>query len=256
MPVKVEPCIHLSNDTREQTRQHPEGLCTVCQKIDFVSLTSKECPGSHDGRHFHIGKLRNAARDRFCPGCRLISSVARSTDLSHKDIDESTIIIQQQAFVCHYWDSNRNLPKKIVDENNSEIMAFPVPRMEDFVEVILDGNDSQYERPEQCRVIGTIIRIEGTGPADFCGQKSTCSELEGPNFRGRVVLPEVNISLIKQWMQTCRVQHDHCRLPALAKAREQSIRLIDVQDHRIIPASLTEKYVALSYVWAQIWRHA
>ena len=250
MPVEVRPCIHLSNDTREQTRRHPEGLCTVCQKIDFVSLTSKVCcPRCYDGRRFHFGKLRNAARDRVCPGCRLILSVIESTDLSHKDCDESTISIQGRFPQCHTRDPNDGLPKKIVDENNMELLAFPCLSTENIVEVILDENNSQYEYSQQPRVIGTIIRLEETGPADFCDQKTKSSELEGPNFRGRVVLPEVNISLIKQWMRTCSVQHDHCNLPALAIARAQSIRLIDVQDHRIIPATLTEKFAALSYVW-------
>ena len=250
MPVKVTPCIDLSNETQEQTRQDPRGLCIVCQKIDFVSLTSKRCcPRSYDNRHFHIGKLRDAASDRFCPGCRLILSVTRSTDLNHKKFDESTITIQGRFPYCHYWDPNDDFPEKIVDENNIERLAYPHPSMEIIVEVILDENNSQYERPKQPRVIGTIIRLEETGRADFCGQKSTSSELEGPNFRGRVVLPNANISLIKQWMQTCSVQHDHCQLPILAIAREQSIRLIDVQDYRLIPATLTEKYAALSYVW-------
>lgn len=50
-------------------------------------------------------------------------------------------------------------------------------------------------------------------------------------------------------MQSCNLQHETCHLPAFQTAREQSIRLIDVQDHRIIPATSAEKYVALSYVW-------
>ena len=136
-----------------------------------------------------------------------------------------------------------------MDENNIESLSFPFLSTEIIVEVILRENSSQYEYSQKPRVIGTIIRLEETGPADFCDQKTKSSELEGPNFRGRVVLPEVNISLIKQWMRACSVQHDHCNLPALAIARAQSIRLIDVQDHRIIPATLTEKFAALSYVW-------
>ena len=250
MAIKVTHCIDLSNDTREQTRQDPMGLCTVCQRIDFVSLTSRACcPRSFDQHHFHIGKLRNAARDPFCPGCRLILSVTKSTDLSHKNFDESTITIQRRFINCYYRDPNGRLHEKIVVENNIKRLAVLCPSMESMVEVILDQYDSQYKRPGQGRLIGTIIRLEETGPADFCGQNPTSSELEGPTFRGRVVLPEVNINLIKQWTQTCSVRHDRCHLPALTRSTEQSIRLVDVQDHRIISATLTEKYAALSYVW-------
>ena len=250
MPVKVAPCINLSNDTREQTRQDPRGLCTLCQKIDFVSLTSKVCcPAEFDHHHIHIGKLRNAARERLCPGCRLILSVTRSRDLSHKKFDDSTITIQRRFLFCPNKGPNDDLCRKIVDENNIERPVFSFPSMESMVEVILDGNGSPYKPPEQGTIIGTIIRLEETGPADFSGQKPTSSELEGPHIRGRVVLPEVNISLIKQWIRTCSAEHDRCHWPALATAREQSIRLIDVQDHRINSATLTEKYAALSYVW-------
>ena len=62
-------CTDLSNNSRKQTPQHPNGLSTVCQGIDFVSLTSKACQASDDGHHFHIGKLRNVARKQLVFHC-------------------------------------------------------------------------------------------------------------------------------------------------------------------------------------------
>ena len=218
-------CTDLSNNSRKQTPQHPSGLCTVCQGIGFVSLTSKACQASHDGHHFHIGKLRNVARKQFCPGCRLILSVARTMDSRLENLDKATITIQQRFFpFFQYVDDERKVRA--------------VPHVESFTEVTLNG-----------RVAGTIIRTEETGLADPPGLKSTISESKEPVSRGRVVLPEVNVSLIKQWIQSCNVQHGPCRLPTLEIARELNIHLIDVHDHRIIPATLAENYVALSYVW-------
>ena len=115
IPAKLMSCIKLSNENQKQTAQHPSGLCTVCQEIDFVSLTSEagvrfceECVAKDD-RHFHIGELRNVARKQFCPGCRLILSVVRSMDPSDNDFSEGTLplndslsnlIFGSQLIVC------------------------------------------------------------------------------------------------------------------------------------------------------------
>ena len=239
MPSSFLPCTDLSNDTRGQTSQHPSGLCTVCHTIDFVFLTRKTCPDRDDGVHFHIGQLRNIARKRFCPGCRLILSVARFTDLSHQELDEATVkIVRRYIYteICHL----DKLSKKPVAVYNMEgRLVQRIAHMESFTEVILNED----------RVAGIITRAEETGAADSPGLEPTTPESGEPIFRGRVVLSEVNTSLIKQWMRSCNVQHSPCRLPASATARKQSIRLIDVREHQIIQATLAEKYVTLSYVW-------
>ena len=247
IPAKVMSCIKISSEDQKQTAQHPSGLCTVCQEIDFVSLTSEagvtpceECRAKDD-RHFHIGELRNVARKQFCPGCRLILSVVRSMDPSHNDWSEGTITIEPQPLEAYMSEPADSLPKTTVDEDN----VWRLLHVEPFIEVILDGFYSPYDAPEHRKVAGTIIRIKETEPTDSASLKSTMSE---PNFGGRVVLPEVNTSLIRQWMQSCNLQHETCHLPAFPTAREQSIRLIDVQDQRIIPATSTEKYMALSYI--------
>ncbi|ROV90982.1 hypothetical protein VSDG_07683 [Cytospora chrysosperma] len=60
--------------------------------------------------------------------------------------------------------------------------------------------------------------------------------------------PEINVDLLRNWMQSCDSQHDKCRLetPDIAEPR---IRLVDVEGERVVSASLAEDYVALSYVW-------
>ena len=221
MVSKVRRCADLSHD-RTQTSNNQSGLCAVCEKIDFVSLTSATCEADNDGRHFHIGTMQNVMRKNFCPGCRLILLAARTMDHSHDMFDKITITIQRHYLSCTTFE-----------------------HMEGSIQVIFDTSDGQYKPT----VAGIIIRAEEAKPADSTGVKSTIFQSEHPVFRGRNVLSEVNIDLIKQWMQSCNFQHDSCRVPALEISREQNFRLIDVQEHKIISATMAEKYVALSYVW-------
>ena len=217
-------CIDLSNNSHDQT-QHLSGLCAVCQGIDFVALTSK-ADQKVANVHYHLGKLRNIARKQFCPFCRLILSIARPRDPRHEHLDGATIDIQQRfSSSC------------IRASEGHRLFTYTMHGV-GFGEVKLNG-----------RVAGTIIRTEDTGPADPSGQKPTISESKEPISRRQVVPPEVNVSFIKQLMQSCNVQHEPCHLPTLTIAKELDIRLIDVQDHRIISATLAEHYVALSYVW-------
>lgn len=197
IPAKVMSCIKVSSENQKQTAQHPSGLCTVCQEIDFVSLTGERGVGACEEctvtghRHFHIGELRNVARKRFCPGCRLILSVVRSMDPSHNDFSEGTITIEPQPFEAYMSEPADSLPKTTVDEDNVGGLL----HVESLIEVILDGIYSPYDAPEHRKVAGTIIRIKETEPTDSASLTSTMSE---PKFGGRVVLPEVNTSLIRQ----------------------------------------------------------
>ena len=117
------------------------------------------------------------------------------------------------------------------------------------MEVILDESYDGYRYPGRSVVAGTIIRAEKAECADSTGMGSTCFDSINPVYRGQHDLPEANINLIKHWMQSCNFRHDKCHLPALKTSRDQSIRLIDVHESRIVSSTLVEKYVALSYVW-------
>ena len=247
MVSKIRPCTDLSHSCA-QTFNLQSGLCATCKKIDFVSLTSKTCKKDDDGRHFHIDPLQHVTRKTTCPGCRLILSVARSMDDRQAILDKITITIRRQFILAYYLNPIHSLPvnKYISDKNATAICC---PHMESYMEVIFNNFNGQDETPGESTVVGTIIRTEEAEPADSTSVESTILESEDPVFRGRNVLPKVNVDLIKQWMQSCNFQHNGCRLPALEAFREQNIRLIDVQEYRIILATMVEKYVTLSYVW-------
>lgn len=237
---EIECCIELSNDSLKTSSDHPSGLCTVCRKIDFVSSTSETCCDK-DERHFHIGTLQAVTKKEFCPGYRLILSTARSINPSWNITDETNVTIQQSFPHINPWNPTRSLRKKKTVEDVAEIgtikkrsKILPITK-ENLIDVILENKFKEQEA-------GTIIRTGEAQPTDIFDSKSTIFQSE-ESFcvRGRNVPSEVNISLIKDWMQSCSVQHEHCRLPILEIAREQNIGLVDVLDYRIISAISAEK---------------
>ena len=244
--IKVMDCTRHPDDSQNEVPQQPSGLCEVCQKIDFISLTSKACPRCFADRRFHIGSLQDVSRKTFCPGCRLILSAVRATDHNHDLPDETTITIQRQYLVVDTLGPADNLPEATIDNKNVDRPPVLHAHWECFSEVILNSTD---EDPIPPQVAGTIIRIKEAQPEDSHSPKGMVVKSEGPAFRARALLLEVNLSLLKQWIQSCKIQHKSCSFPALVTSREHSIRLIDVQDRRIVPATTKEKYVALSYVW-------
>ncbi len=243
MGPNVRHCTDLSHSCAQAFNPR-SGLCATCEKIDFVSLTSRTCVADKDGRHFHIGPLQHVIKKTTCPGCRLILSAARNICHRQDILDKITVRIQRQYLSAYYYDPIHSLPVHKYTSNKNKT-ATTCPHMESYMEVIFDNFNGQEESP----VMGTIIRKEEAGPADSTGVETTSFESEEPVCRGRDVLPEVNMNLINQWMQSCNLRHDSCHLPALKTSREQDIRLIDVQEYRIISATMIEKYVTLSYVW-------
>lgn len=258
MSSEVNPvgfCVDLSHD-QTQEFDHQRGLCAICAQIDFVWLTRRarrnphRCPDPaivDDGRifrhlcHFHIGNVQDIWEKRSCPGCRLILSAVGFPLDRNQFLDKATITVQSQRLATQM--PNRALNHK---DFSLAMEAREVPDIESFIEVRLDD---PYSRDEEPQVVGTIIRKEESGLADSDGIESTNLKSEDPVYRGRNVLPEVNTNLIKQWMQSCSLQHDRCRVPVLELSREQTIRLIDVDECRVKSVTFGEKYVALSYVW-------
>ena len=245
MASTIGPCEDLSDDCTE----HQSGLCSQCEKIDFVSLTSGTCAcetAKHVG-HYHIGTLKHVAKKTFCPGCRLILSAARNIDHNHYMYDEIPITIRKR-FLSAARESTYSLPN-YMDFSYRLGDPYILPHKESFIEVLLDESYKRYRNPMEYTVAGTIIRTEKAESAESTGVESVCLDSEDSVYPGRNVLPEVNINLIKQWMQSCDSRHDACHFPVLKTSRDHNIRLIDVQESRVISATLVEKYVALSYVW-------
>lgn len=242
-------CVDLSNDSSVATSEHPSGLCTVCQRIDFVSLTSETCSAVCND-HFHIGHLQHVARKEFCPGCRLILSATRSSNFGNQISEESTITIRQRIPKVRKREKIYNADtEKMIEEKAGTICG--VFHVEGCIEVeIYSPRGFSAKSSTPLWVAGVIMR---TNEAELANLNSSTGTIYNSTsqfcVRGRTLLPEVNIDLVKHWMQFCNSQHQKYCIPAKAAAIEQKIRLVDVHEYKIISTASTKKYVALSYVW-------
>lgn len=88
---------------------------------------------------------------------------------------------------------------------------------------------------------------------DHNSLKETIRKREGPIYSrdGQ----QVNISLIKRWLNDC--DHNHgsvCNSARLYTSGDEDMAMvfIDVVDNRLTPATSREKYFALSYVWGRV----
>jgi Heterokaryon incompatibility protein (HET) len=227
------------------------GLCAVCQKIDFVSWTREDCCDSHDRRHFHIGLVRHVASKTFCPGCRLILSTVEAEVVkpSSGTIGEKSITIRTKFQLAHQ--RIRSDDVRAIEQKTEGVITVKFVQMESLIEVTLGADRFEPKR----KMTRAIIRSGSHEIGDNFQTAGKIFDLEASverfRVRGRPVLPTVNLSLIRDWMHFCDTQHDKCRLFAKEPSEELMIRLIDVQERKIVPASQKERYVALSYVWGR-----
>ena len=248
-------CTSLSHDSQNMTPNQHNGLCVVCQTVDFVSLTSEACQYSYTKSHFHVGALKHIARKTFCPGCRLIISATKSTDRSYDKFGESTITLGRRFISALNQKSGSGVYEIATDGGKLVWVHMTLP-MESFIEVSVDGRACEHRTIYPPRVIGIIVRAAAAESVQSSALKR--SEVTGRMFdqslkpfcvRGRDVPPKVNMNLVKHWMQSCSAQHDRCRIPTLSAVKEHTIRLIDTRDYRVVSATSRERYAALSYVW-------
>ena len=218
-------------------------------------MTNEACRNKDIERyHFHIGTLQQVMRKSYCPGCRLILSAARSTDVG-RNAPTMTTIILGVSFLSAYHSERKdatgqwrsrwpNLP----DDNRAESEVTPLPHVESIIEVVFDQGFSSLNE----MVAGTIIRSIVEASADFHGSEFAMSQSKMQYLpRGRKVTSKVDIKMAEDWIHACDAGHTPCHLPTLPLRPDQDIRLIDVLNHSIVSATTAEKYVILSYVWGK-----
>jgi hypothetical protein len=60
---------------------------------------------------------------------------------------------------------------------------------------------------------------------------------------------QVNIALLRGWLDACERNHGSCRQPKHEETRTLPLLLIDSKERRLVNASSAFRYLALSYVW-------
>lgn len=236
-------CTDLSKGSRDLESDRLSGLCTVCRRIDFGSSTDKMCKHMVEGcQHFHLGPLLDIWKRKSCPGCRLILAVA--SRCPRIDLSENYMInVRRQAFS---FGGPKSIGSGYVADSKSEETCWTWSNQESFLEVVVQPNTC-----EAARIAGAIVRMKSEVPALGCSTGTIFSEQEDFCVRGRITGREASTTLIKDWMQYCSNWHHSCDKPIPAPAGDIAIRLVDVQDDKVIWATLNDDYVALSYVWGR-----
>lgn len=226
-------CVSIDSDPSELSGDH-NGLCSVCKRLDLPRLTGSQCDRDHDEGHFHLGSLHNILAKQFCPGCRLIATLVSNLNLSDEKPETINVTLQLRFF--------RALGREPGEKKSNLVMTTSGSLIEVFI-------DHETPRPQFGRQpfgtsTGTIVRSTS-------GQAGQCIDVgELALYRGRIISQDMDTIRIKSWIQTCEAGHSKCRAePDRPKILRHNIRLIDVQDLRIVESSYAEKYAALSYVW-------
>ncbi|KAL6907209.1 heterokaryon incompatibility protein domain-containing protein [Trichoderma evansii] len=228
-------CVDLRQDADILPLETADGLCSVCQKLNFNwNFACSDCLGnsiflSHEA-HFHIGTVKRLFDKSSCLGCQLILSsleISRPVPVALMERE-----IQFTSGFITYWDDN--LEKGFFSGRGVSDGAY-------FEATMTDSRVSSSNSTQIRRIIRDGPRNAEQSPAR---RKSGIVEL-----RGRTISPIIDINIIKDWMKTCEVHHSYCKMLPPPSSNGNFFRLIDVQEQRIISSANSEKYFALSYVW-------
>lgn len=226
-------CVSIDSDPSEVSGDH-NGLCSVCKRLDFPRLTGSQCDRDHDEGHFHLGPLNHILTKQFCPGCRLIATLVSNLNLGDENPETINVTLQLRFFRALGGEPGEKNPKVVITTSGS------------LIEVFIDHETPrpQFGRQPFGISAGTIVRSTS-------GQAGQCiDDGDLALYRGRIISQDMDTIRIKSWIQTCEAGHSKCRAePDHPKILRHNVRLIDVQDFRVVESSLAEKYAALSYVW-------
>ena len=252
-------CIDISEDSITPPDE-PDKLCNVCQQIDFVSLTNKLCcEEAFNHCHFHIGQIWNVFNKLSCPGCRLIaygilSAGAEAPVWDLESMGEQAITLNRHYPKVYSELSQENRQRDSTGQGHitsaihlDDNHVIGIAPLESLLKIDL----SQSSTPSSGAAVGAIVKSEESDPkaAHTDGRHDHEDFSKDFLIRGRSVPPVLDIKLVKRWMHLCNTHHSRCHLSDRNVSKKQRIRLVNVEDWKVVSASLEERYVALSYVW-------
>jgi hypothetical protein len=74
-------------------------------------------------------------------------------------------------------------------------------------------------------------------------------DAEEPTFRSRDLQANINMDIVREWLEFCRTHHRKCQIEAQPIF---AMNLIDCNTQNVVPAPPNATYVALSYVWGKV----
>ncbi|KAK3393929.1 heterokaryon incompatibility protein-domain-containing protein [Podospora didyma] len=70
------------------------------------------------------------------------------------------------------------------------------------------------------------------------------------SFLGRTVQSAESLERIKGWVEDCNDRHEHCSpMPSARLSEDAHLRVIDLEDYKLVPLTVSMEYVVLSYAW-------
>ncbi|KAI9866737.1 MAG: hypothetical protein M1813_000679 [Trichoglossum hirsutum] len=107
-----------------------------------------------------------------------------------------------------------------------------------------------------------LARLDLEGPARKRGIRNTDrfksrilqkgvneTQEDSAHFSGRSVQSEADFGLYRKWLACCREYHSKACCVEAADLAKMKLRLINIDENRVVEASRDDKYAALSYVW-------
>ncbi|MCJ1326848.1 hypothetical protein MMC10_003514 [Thelotrema lepadinum] len=259
-------------------------LCASCARIDFEFLIRNALwvrfqDHSEIHSEFPLGWLKSIRDRHQCNFCRLIQNVL-SIYWSHKQTDEvwRTCKINGRSVHCQLVNHSEQ-----VDYSGSSRYIFFDKALDGTIYWIMKkGIDADFyhfvEKTPAKELATTHARVyyfEVLTRPDFHDTAdrfdNAADDLENNNPRvklrqspkiqailndeaiasqglvpgGRTMSPQIDTSLLRNWILRCKNKHDTVLRPGVMS----DLRVIDVVDECIVHLKTLSRYVALSYVW-------
>ncbi|TPX17525.1 uncharacterized protein E0L32_003168 [Thyridium curvatum] len=235
-------------------------LCAVCQHVGLVNSIQEKRPDDDSKptvlSHWHLGSLqRLRQRSASCPGCRIILSASEIVPLPDVPDPETTfVLIQHRLFGLEYRGHDSEADALIAQMRCRRSWAHCCTdhRMVwtnwlGILEVVLQPADAPGAT---AGVIALSERQMVEDPIPYDKENLDDDDSYRTQGSGRRTAEKVNIDRVKEWLAICTTAHADCRIHSSGSS-QHTIRAIDVQEKRVVTASTSHQYVALSYVWGE-----
>jgi hypothetical protein len=232
---------------------HDENLCEVCREIDYIQSLATWCKhhasvfsGKLASSAIPLGTLDRLEKRRDCPACRLILSCIHAFYGCHLPPRAGKVSLQRGA--KFYNRLNVTGESSEGHPESSEMTSLEVRVCTHGLGNGTEGDEDNFvgailPLPNNEKISGTTV----TGEEEPFSTTRSATDFGSP---ARKTGGFVNFQLVRKWLQHCLEHHgDRCGQHLVIRVPETTIRLIDVEERKLIQSTLHTKYVALSYVW-------
>jgi len=236
-------------------RKPDSNLCLQCSKVDFQALAQPLI------KVYPLESLASMARNPDCPLCRLVLSVVSNQwgqwaeEIWKPDMSPNINFWLKGTLWAHCSDG----PDHDVDDP-------PVGRYERMhrmrlkylrYRAALGSNWTPNHNIFRSSDRFTICELDLVPGAEGFETFPLNSHTDGRQIlKRRFIPPTVDVSLVGSWIQQCKTQHRHSTGRGIQDELRKTLRfrLVDVENRTLVQPQEHVDYVALSYVWGDIFR--